>query len=758
MAGMKKNIWLLYWVLVVVTMGLFILFGHNFYHSNLQKYQDKQLLQLELFAASVDSLFKSQESLLEVVGHQLVEQNDFTRTAAMQIRPLLDNLMRIHPIIAGFGLANPNGDFIAVSSNVDLARAENLIANPATKVGFTEALNSNRMVLGHTYYFDAIDSLVIPIRKSIRNQHGEVEAVMTAGLKVESTLVFRNNIHANPYNIVSLIREDLYRTFVSADASLVNRYDAPIDDHRYKEVIAAAASQLSLSEPELKASQKAVTVTTNGPQVSYLMTVKYLSDYKVWAVSATEMHFIRQQFYSQLGFYLLIFTILQLAFYGLVRSIANNEQQTIERLNKQATHDTLTGLPNRLYLRNNVNSWLKNKTSPFSLLFIDMDNFKSVNDTHGHDFGDQVLKQITQRLGSFNNDQRLLVREASDEFILLVKESDPALLKSLATTMIAKMAEPYVINDVQFLLSCSVGIAVYPTHGNDLDALLRAADISMYRAKQERNSFNIFTTEMQEQHLYKTKVEQRLRFAIEQQKLFMVYQPQVDMDGKLHGVEALVRWQDEELGFVPPDLFIPVAESSGLMVKLGKFIIERSVSDIATYVLPQRQDLNLSINISVKQFIQQDFAEHLLTTIDTARLDRKRITLEITENLFIEDLEQFKPICNEMNQQGLKISLDDFGTGYSSLSMLKDLPIDELKIDKSFVDNIENDAKSFNMVKNIIAIGKNFGMAVLAEGVETELQANKLAECGCDLLQGYYYAKPLNVEQLQSYLDDQTEK
>jgi len=227
---------------------------------------------------------------------------------------------------------------------------------------------------------------------------------------------------------------------------------------------------------------------------------------------------------------------------------------------------------------------------------------------------------------------------------------------------------------------------------------------------------------------------------------------------ELHGVEALVRWQDEELGFVPPDLFIPVAESSGLMVKLGKFIIERSVSDIATYVLPQRQDLNLSINISVKQFIQQDFAEHLLTTIDTARLDRKRITLEITENLFIEDLEQFKPICNEMNHQGLKISLDDFGTGYSSLSMLKDLPIDELKIDKSFVDHIENDAKSFNMVKNIIAIGKNFGMAVLAEGVETELQANKLAECGCDLLQGYYYAKPLNVEQLQSYLDEQTEK
>lgn len=752
MAGMKKNIWLLYWVLMVFTVGLFVLFAHYFYHSNLQKYQDKQLLQLELFAASVDSLFKSQETLLEVVGQQLLQQGDFTRTSTLQIRPVFDKLMQIHPIIAGFGLANPNGDFIAVSSNIDLAKTKNFFDVPETRQSFIDALHSQRMVLGRTYYFDAIGSLVIPIRKAIRNQQGKLEAVMTSGLKVESTSVFRNNIHVNPHNIVSLIRDDFYRTFVSSDESLVNRYSAPIDDRLYKDVIAAAASQLALSEDELKTSQKAVTLTTSGQPDPLLLTVKYLADYRVWAVSSTAMDFIYQQFYRQFGFYLLIFAILQLAFYGLVRSIANHEKETIERLHFQATHDALTSLPNRLYLRSNISAWLQNKTFPFSLLFIDMDNFKSVNDTHGHDFGDQVLKQIAQRINSFNGEQRLVVREASDEFILLVKESDTQQIKALATSMVDTLAAPYKVNDIQFLLSCSVGIAIYPNHGHDLDSLLRAADISMYRAKQARNAFNIFTSEMQAQHLYKTKVEQRLRFAIEKQQLSMVYQPQVNMDGQLHGIEALVRWQDEELGFVPPDLFIPVAESSGLMVKLGKLIIESSVRDMATYVYPLAQDLNLSINISVKQFIQPDFVEHLLNTVDCAKLERKQITLEITENLFIEDLEQFKPICNQLNQEGLNISLDDFGTGYSSLSMLKDLPIDELKIDKSFVDNIEHDAKSYNMVKNIIAIGKNFGMAVLAEGVETELQANKLAECGCDLLQGYYYAKPLTIEQLQRYL------
>ncbi|MEF1170454.1 bifunctional diguanylate cyclase/phosphodiesterase, partial [Vibrio campbellii] len=440
--------------------------------------------------------------------------------------------------------------------------------------------------------------------------------------------------------------------------------------------------------------------------------------------------------------------------YALVRSIANNELATRQKLLYQAHHDHLTLLPNREYLRAHITKWLNETSAPFALMFIDIDNFKSVNDTHGHEFGDEVLKQIALRLKSFDSEDRLIVREASDEFILLVNQTDDSVVRALASDLIHYLSEPYVVHENQFLLSSSVGVALYPSHGKSLDALLRSADIAMYQAKKDRNAYSIFDQQMQAKHLHKMKIEQRLRLAIERQSLFLVYQPQLNRAGEIYGVEALVRWQDEELGFVPPNEFIPVAESSGLMVRLGELIIEKSFVDMARLTGRVKQSIQMSINISVKQFIQVNFIEDLVAMIDRHKVEHSRITLEITENLFIEDLEKFAPICQRLHSLGFKLSLDDFGTGYSSLSMLKALPIDEVKIDKSFVDNIENDEKALNMVQNIIAIGKNFGMKVLAEGVETRHQRDQLTACGCDLIQGYFYSKPLPFEQLVSFAEE----
>lgn len=215
-------------------------------------------------------------------------------------------------------------------------------------------------------------------------------------------------------------------------------------------------------------------------------------------------------------------------------------------------------------------------------MFIDIDNFKSVNDTHGHEFGDEVLKQISTRLNHFSGEGRLIVREASDEFIFIVNRTDEETIKDLASELIQTLSKPYNVNDNQFLLSCSIGIAFYPMHGDNLDALLLSADIAMYQAKKQRNAYSLFNQEMQASHLHKMKVEQRLRLAIEKQTLFMAYQPQLNINGKIYGVEALVRWEDEELGKVPPNEFVPVAESSGLMVRLGELIIEKSLK-IWTY-------------------------------------------------------------------------------------------------------------------------------------------------------------------------------
>jgi len=752
MAVFKKNIWMLYLVIFPITLVLFSLYGYLKWESNRKDFAFQQKLQVELFYTSANSLFTSQEALLEVVGHQLVKQADFTRTASIQIRPILDKLLDVHPAIAAFGLTNAQGEYISVTSNINLTDTQNLMSLEHTRTSFQETLKSKRMIIGRTYFQPSLEGYVIPIRKAIRMPGEGVKAVMTAGLKIDDIIAFQQDVHAGEYNDLSLVRTDHYRQFLSSDRESQLLYEKPIDANLYRSVLGSITLQHQITIEEAKLSNQSYTVKIHEQGRESLITVKYLRNYNLWVAGRTDLTYVDGLFYDEFKLYILVFILLHIGFYVMVKSIARNDEKTRNQLIYQASHDSLTSLPNRHYMRMNIHSWLENKTKPFSLLFIDIDSFKSVNDTHGHDFGDKILKQVAERLFEFKGNTGLVVREASDEFIFLTRTKDNDKLKALAQQVINALAEPYDINGSQFLLSSSIGISKFPKHGSDLDGLLRAADIAMYRAKQEQNSYSLFTTQMQESHLYKMKVEQRLRIAIENKTLFMVFQPQVKADGSIHGVEALVRWVDEELGFIPPDVFIPIAENTGLMAKLGMFIIESSIMQMARLQHSDNVSFGLSINISVRQFMQKDFALHLLDTIEKYNFDKKLLTLEITENLFIEDLGHVKPICEALHDEDIKISLDDFGTGYSSLSMLKALPIDELKIDKSFIDTIHYDNQSLTMVQNIIAIGKNFGMVVLAEGVESNEHFSVLKECQCDLMQGYYFSKPISSEELSQYL------
>ncbi|PFG57859.1 diguanylate cyclase (GGDEF)-like protein [Vibrio sp. ES.051] len=747
MVGVKKNIWTLYIALVTVSVVLFVLFSRYHYESTIDKYKDKQTLQVELFAATVKSLLSGQESLLEVVGHHLIERNSLTA----QMPPMLDKMLSAHPEIIGLSLTNPAGDYIAVSSNLILEKLHNLKQYPLTRDTFLAALNSNRMVIGRTYFMPAQEALVIPIRKAIVNKDGLVQAVINANFNMNSSSVFTNDIHLNENNRVVLTRNDGYLTFSSSEDVTLNDYLKPVDDLDRQAVIDQINKDSGWDIAQLKKLTRALNVVVDNSRISKLITLRYLPDYQLWASSSTDLSYIKRGFYEQLALYSIAFLILQAAFYVLVRSIAHNEDKTKQRLLYQAHHDHLTGLPNRDYLRANIQHWLPGIGGPFSLMYIDVDNFKSVNDTYGHEFGDEVLKQVSARLSDFACEGRLIIRKASDEFIFLTDRIDKESVKTQAKQLIKALSEPYEVGDDQFLLSCSIGIACYPQHGESLDELLLSADIAMHQAKQQRNVYSLFDREMQATHVRKMRVEQRLRLALEEQTLYMVYQPQLCVNGEVYGVEALIRWQDDELGFVPPNEFIPVAESSGLMVRMGEKIIDNCLSDVAKLTANIDKPIQLSINISVKQFIHVEFITNFMAAIEQHGIDSSRVTLEITENLFIEDLEKFAPICERLHTLGFKIALDDFGTGYSSLSILRTLPIDEVKIDKSFVDHIEHDKKALNMIKNIISIGKNFEMKVLAEGVETHQQLKELKACGCDLIQGYFYSQPLSLEDLIAF-------
>ena len=432
--------------------------------------------------------------------------------------------------------------------------------------------------------------------------------------------------------------------------------------------------------------------------------------------------------------------------------IAQADKKRNAALVFQATHDQLTGLPNRSYLQNNIKEWIFQNAPPFSILYIDMDHFKNVNDSFGHQYGDALLVKFSQRLTSMLPPHSIIIRHGGDEFVIFTHLTHDASLLELAHNIIEAISKPYIINKSSLSIGASIGIAKFPDHGKTLDMLLRAADITMYEAKKIKNHAQIFANTMQEDYLKNVQIEHELRKAIENNELFMVYQPQIDAKGNIHGIEALARWNNALLGSIPPDQFIPIAETSGQMVKIGRFIIERTLSDIKEVQQLLGYTFQTSINISVRQFMDATFLEHLLETIHATQINQISITIEITENLFIEDMDYILPLLHQIRDCGIQISMDDFGTGYSSLSMLRKLPIDELKIDKSFIDTIVEDITAQKMVQNIISISKNYNMHVLAEGVETKEQKSILTSFGCDRFQGYYYSKPLSKTDLIRFL------
>lgn len=442
---------------------------------------------------------------------------------------------------------------------------------------------------------------------------------------------------------------------------------------------------------------------------------------------------------------------VQFIMYLMFLFIDKIEKAKKAELQFQAHHDALTQLPNRHYLLSAFNEWRRDKAQ-FSLMFVDLDNFKGINDSFGHSVGDGILRELAQRYDKLMGDSELLVRYGGDEFVVLTDRLPEEGGEALVTDKLFEACENLTVRHMTFSPGCSIGIARFPEHGSELDALLRASDIAMFEAKKKRNAVQVFQQEFESRYLDKARLEQLLRGAVKRGEFFMHYQPQITADGALYGVESLVRWKQPELGVVPPDQFITVAEHAGLMVPIGDYIIEQSLRDIAEIRSLLGVELRLSINISVRQFAEDDFVQKLLLKIKANGLSCGDICLEVTESLLIEDLEHVQSLLQTLHAEGIKIALDDFGTGYSSLGVLRHLPLDEIKIDKCFVEDVLEDNTALRMVKNIISIARNYETHVLAEGVENPEQLHVLRSCGCDLFQGYHFSRPLSAEQLIQYV------
>jgi len=714
-----------------------------------------------IFSSSIVLNFDQQEIMLDLLGRQILAGQAYDNTK--ETRDLLDSVLKKNKSLLAFGLANLDGDIKVGSSNLDLNKMPNLKKLESSRKTFDKAVELERMVLGRTYFLSALDDLVIPIRKAIRDRNNQLIGMMTAGIKPRDLLPHLDSIGSQklnkaPYQLQIFHDYDFYYAYVSgiSDKSLLREIiDEPISSQYIEAHNQALRDQLGLSFAKLRTSLDTVVYTAPGKYgEATLHSLLYLPKYQMWSCAILPRQYLVGQLLWSIGFYLITFLIIFGSAYYLFKRIDNSEQTSREKLIQQANQDFLTGLKNRQFLRLAESKWIHAMANPFSVFFIDLDNFKNINDSHGHSYGDTLLKQVSERLQSIFSEKDLVCRQGGDEFIVLCHRFDDQSISSLAQEVLKAIAAPYFVEKYNFVLGASIGIARYPGDGNSFEALFSAADTAMYQAKNVKNSFKIFSGELRDRLMETTYIQQALPQALANGDLSLVYQPQVVDSQSPIGVEALIRWKHSEKGMIPPDRFIPVSEGNGMIIDIGHFVINQALKDLTRITSSGCcKNLRLSINVSIRQLQENGFVDKLSQSISSCDYPPQQLTLEITEGIFIEDLQYLVPVLNDIRSLGIKLSLDDFGTGYSSLSLLKQLPIDELKIDKSFIDNITTHHEDKLMVLNIIDIAQNLGIQVVAEGIEQERQSRMLTDLGCNLQQGYYFCKPVGLDELIEYCE-----
>jgi diguanylate cyclase (GGDEF)-like protein/PAS domain S-box-containing protein len=427
--------------------------------------------------------------------------------------------------------------------------------------------------------------------------------------------------------------------------------------------------------------------------------------------------------------------------------------KTEKMIKHMAYHDQLTGLPNRYLLREKLNDLVTNAKEyheNFALLFLDLDRFKVVNDTFGHEIGDKLLVDIADKLKGIMDDRDIISRYGGDEFTILLSNSNVDRAREVAQRILMNLSDPLYQSHNEILVTPSIGISIFPDHGDSFDTLVKNADLAMYLAKSlGKNNYQLFTKDLQEKSHHIFEMEINLRKALEKNEFLLYYQPQINIEtDEVIGAEALIRWNHPEKGIISPAEFIPIAEETGLIIPIGEWALSTACMQNKKWQADGLPPITVAVNISAKQFFQSRLPEIVQKVLNETGLEPKYLEIEITESMTL-DVESAISTLFELKKIGVKISIDDFGTGYSSLNYLKRFPVDKLKIDQSFMSEFTHDLNDQTIIKTIILMAQLLKLQVIAEGVETIDHVSFLLRHGCTEAQGYYFSKPVPAEEFE---------
>lgn len=737
-----KNItplWRLFWLLSVVTLLLSLSLARYFYNDVIQnKFRDLDQFNTLVKEGWVESRLFAQEAVLKLLSERLVEMDGISHPEhAMN---LLDSLVKNSPNVIGIGVFDSIGNLI-VSTHHSNQQFPNLMQSTATQATFLKALSRDHMVLGHTYYNPYFDKWILPLRLAFRTPTGE-QYVVASWYDAESgnALFHHDNIP-----------EDLTSAVISSDFVMLDyKVEYPRDTIYFQQPLPeAVVEQFNLRK--LKGSQRILQPYIDRDNHLRYISVTYIPKYEVY-ISLTRAHSEAIKVFEPIAIKIALGTLFFWAvLYLFFFYVSKKDRAAKATLEYQAKHDSVTGLMNRFAISQEIGVYI-GRAKPFCLAFIDLDNFKTINDLYGHRTGDQVLIQIAKRLSTLLEENIHCARFSGDEFALVIPY-EPEKAARVYQHVLELIKLPIDLEYSALRTSASMGVTVYPVDSESSEELMRYADIALNQAKKQKDRFIFFDQEFHKKVQRRSIIQELFKTALDNDEFYLAYQPQIAAKtNALIGVEALARWNSNQLGEISPDEFIPIAEQSGFIIPLGMYILEKACSATQAMWQATNSTYKLSVNISVRQLVEENFITNLSLLINRLKFPHEKLVLEVTESIMIEESDKIIQKLQLLRDQGIGVSLDDFGTGFSSLSMVSKLPISELKVDQSFIRDLLVDENHAHLAEIIIEIGRYLKLDIVAEGVEQQEHVNLLLKFGCHILQGYYFSRPLSIEDLEKYI------